>query len=110
AAWGHSHGNGGTEDVAYLQLSYLEAGITAYMHVSWLDPCKVRRITVVGTEKMAVYNDMSLNERIRIYDAGVEPSVVGSMQAMPMNYRWGDIVSPFVHFEEPLAVQDAHLI
>jgi predicted dehydrogenase len=111
SAWGNSHARGRTEDVAHLQLRYLEANITAYMHVSWLDPCKVRRLTVVGTEKMVVYNDLSPNERIRIYDSGVEPSsIADSMHALPMNYRWGDIVSPFVSFEEPLAVQDAHLI
>ena len=111
SAWGNSHASGRTEDVAHLQLRYLDANITAYMHVSWLDPCKVRRVTVVGTEKMVVYNDLSSNERIRIYDSGVEPSSVSdSMHALPMNYRWGDIVSPFVSFEEPLAVQDAHLI
>jgi predicted dehydrogenase len=111
SAWGNSHASGRTEDVAHLQLRYLDVDVTAYMHVSWLDPCKVRRVTVVGTEKMVVYNDLSPNERIRIYDSGVEPSSMSdSMHALPMNYRWGDIVSPFVSFEEPLAVQDAHLI
>ena len=48
------------------------------MHVSWLNPNKVRRTTVVGERKMAVYNDMSDNERIRIYDIGVDPAEIDS--------------------------------
>jgi predicted dehydrogenase len=71
----------------------------------------VRRVTVVGTEKMAVYNDVSHNERIRIHDVGVTlPSVTDAMHAMPMSYRYGDIVSPYIPFDEPLAIQDAHFI
>lgn len=111
SAWGYAHATEVLQDVAYLQLRYRDPGLSAYVHVSWLDPCKVRRVTVVGTEKMAVYNDVSHNERIRIYDVGVtassEPDV---MHAMPMNYRYGDIISPYIPFEEPLALQDAHFI
>jgi predicted dehydrogenase len=68
-------------------------------------------VTVVGTEKMAVYNDVSHNERIRIYDVGVTASSEADvMHAMPMSYRYGDIISPYIPFEEPLALQDAHFI
>jgi predicted dehydrogenase len=81
------------------------------VHVSWLDPCKVRRVTVVGTEKMAVYNDVSLNERIRVHDVGVTvPPPDETMQTIPMNYRYGDIVSPYISVQEPLAVQDGHFV
>ena len=61
---------------------------------------------------MAVYNDMSDNERIRIYDIGVDPADPdnGESQAMPVSYRTGDIVSPFIQFNEPLLVQDSHFI
>ena len=49
----------------------------AFVHVSWLHPHKVRRVTVVGERKMVVYNDVSDNERIRIYDVGVAPAGLG---------------------------------
>jgi predicted dehydrogenase len=111
SAWGDTHVTDALEDVAYLQLRYAEPSLSAYIHVSWLDPCKVRRVTVVGTEKMAVYDDLSHTERIRIYDVGVTPaSDGGAMHAVPMSYRYGDIVSPYIPFEEPLALQDAHFI
>jgi predicted dehydrogenase len=113
SAWGHSHANRGLEDVAHVHLRYADSDVRAYIHVSWLDPCKVRRVTVVGSEKMAVYNDMSANERIRIYDAGVEvddaPNGV-AMHEVPVTYRRGDIVAPFVAVEEPLLVQDSHFV
>jgi predicted dehydrogenase len=111
AAWGHPHATALLEDVAYLRLRYADPGLSAYVHVSWLDPCKVRRVTVVGTQKMAVYNDVSNTERVRVYDVGVTPSIEpDAMHAMPMSYRYGDIIAPYIPFEEPLAVQDAHFI
>jgi len=82
--------------------------VTAYIRVSWLDPCKVRRVTVVGDQKMVVNNDMA-SERIRVYDMGVDPSgPVSQMHEMPLEYRYGDIVSPQVPFNEPLGVEDQH--
>jgi predicted dehydrogenase len=105
---GHRHA-----DVAYLRLDFEQAATHAFVHVSWLDPCKVRRVTVVGERKMAVYDDMSDNERIRVYDIGVDPTDPddhGESHAMPVSYRTGDIVSPYVQFNEPLLVQDSHFI
>ncbi len=105
---GHRHA-----DVAYLRLDFEQAATHAFVHVSWLDPCKVRRVTVVGERKMAVYDDMSDNERIRVYDIGVDPADQddqGESHAMPVSYRTGDIVSPYVQFNEPLLVQDSHFI
>jgi predicted dehydrogenase len=100
-------------DVAYLRLDFGNATLPAFVHVSWLDPNKVRRVTVVGERKMAVYDDLSDNERIRIYDVGVAPAEIGegsAPYAMPITYRTGDITSPYVQFVEPLLVQDAHFI
>jgi predicted dehydrogenase len=97
-------------DVAYLRLDFPSA--PAFIHVSWLSPNKVRRVTVVGERKMVVYNDLSDNERIRIYDVGVDPAEIdeGASHAMPVTYRTGDITSPDVQFVEPLLVQDTHFI
>ncbi|MGH3694094.1 MAG: Gfo/Idh/MocA family protein [Pseudonocardiaceae bacterium] len=111
--WAKRHVGNRHADVAYLRLDFEQAATHAFVHVSWLDPCKVRRVTVVGERKMAVYNDMSDNERIRIYDIGVDttdPDDHGESHAMPVSYRTGDIVSPFIQFNEPLLVQDSHFI
>ncbi|MCW2690189.1 MAG: oxidoreductase [Mycobacterium sp.] len=97
-------------DIAYLRLNFPSA--PAFVHVSWLDPNKVRRVTVVGDRKMAVYDDLSDNERIRVYDVGVAPADIdeGPAPPMPVTYRTGDITSPYVDFVEPLLVQDTHFI
>ena len=112
SAWGHSHANRGLEDVAHMQLRYAETGVHAYIHVSWLDPCKVRRVTVVGSEKMVVYNDLSSDQKIRVYDVGIEDGGedVDPAFAEPVKYRLGDIFSPRVIPQEPLAVQAAHML
>src|SRR5438477_10907593 len=85
--------------------------MSANIHVSWLDPCKVRRVTAVGSKKMAVYDDLNAEERIRILDKGVNvPQVGGNLTQPTMSYRYGDIVVPFIASDEPLAVQDRHFI
>ena len=66
------------------------------------------RVTAVGSEKMAVYDDLATEERIRVMDKGVEPNVDDDLTRPPMSYRYGDITSPYVASDEPLAVQDAH--
>ncbi|NMI00267.1 Gfo/Idh/MocA family protein [Pseudonocardia acidicola] len=98
-------------DVAYLRLDFPTTH--AFVHVSWLNPNKVRRTTVVGEQKMAIYDDLSDNERIRIYDIGVDPAGADDAQAtgdMPVSYRTGDITSPYVPFREPLMIQDGHFV
>jgi predicted dehydrogenase len=109
-AWASRHAHHFLEDVAYLRLFYEEADVTANIHVSWLDPCKVRRVTLVGSRKMAVYNDLSSEERVRVFDKGVVEPTGDNLQAMPMSYRYGEIRSPYLHFEEPLSVQDGHFL
>jgi predicted dehydrogenase len=110
-AWGSRHAHRFLEDVAYLRLYYERHGVTANIHVSWLDPCKVRRVTVVGSAKMAVYNDLASEERIRVYDKGViELEEDQNLPAIPMSYRYGEIRSPYLHFDEPLSVQDQHFV
>jgi predicted dehydrogenase len=110
-AWGSRHGYQHLEDVAYLRLLYADPQVTANIHVSWLDPCKVRRTTVVGSAKMAVYNDLASNERIRVFDKGVVPPENGAnLQDYPMSYRYGEIRLPYVAFDEPLYVQDREFV
>ena len=113
-AWAARHAHRRFEDVAYLRLFYDDffddRGMSANIHVSWLDPCKVRRVTAVGSKKMAVYDDLAAEERIRILDKGVLPQDGGNLTQPPMSYRYGDIVVPFIASDEPLAVQDRHFI
>jgi predicted dehydrogenase len=110
-AWGSRHGHDLLEDVAYLRLLYADPEVTANIHVSWLDPCKVRRTTVVGARKMAVYDDLSPDQPIRVFDKGlVRPDGDGHPQDMPMSYRYGEIRSPYVSLEEPLSVQDREFV
>jgi len=114
-AWAARHAHRRLEDVAYLRLFYDDffddRGMSANIHVSWLDPCKVRRVTVVGSKKMAVYDDLAAEERVRILDKGVSvPQDGGNLTQPPMSYRYGDIVVPFIASDEPLAVQDRHFI
>jgi predicted dehydrogenase len=111
--WAHSHISRQRADVAYLRLDFPRSQTRAYVHVSWLTPNKVRRVTVVGEKKMAVYDDMSDNERIRIYDIGVDVQEIddpAEAHTLPVSYRTGDIVSPFIPFQEPLLLQDQHFV
>lgn len=113
-AWAARHAHRRLEDVAYLRLFYDDffddRGLSANIHVSWLDPCKVRRVTAVGSQKMAVYDDLAQDERIRILDKGVRLPESGNLTQPPMSYRYGDILVPFLVADEPLAVQDSHFL
>jgi predicted dehydrogenase len=109
-AWGARHAHAVLEDVAYLRLHYADVGVTTQVHVSWLDPCKVRRVTVVGSKRMAVYNDLAAEERIRIYDKGVSFAEAEAGPAMPMSYRYGGISSPYIALTEPLRLEDEHFV
>jgi len=100
----------GLEDVAYLWLQYESIEVRAHVHVSWLDPCKVRRVTVVGDRKMAVYNDLADEGPIRVYDKGVHPSRDNDLANPPMSYRYGSVVMPYVPVHEPLSVMDQHFV
>jgi predicted dehydrogenase len=108
--WGSRHVHPEHEDVAYLRLDYSDLGVRSNIHVSWLDPNKVRQITAVGSKKMVVYNDMADGERIRIYDKSAVPPHESDGPLSGIAYHLGDVVSPFVPFAEPLAVQDQHFV
>jgi len=93
----------GTPDVAFATLSFPN-GLLANVELSWLAPSKLRRTVLVGSEKMVVYDDTSA-EQVRVFDHGVvyqDPESFGEFQ---LSYRTGDILSPKLGTEEPLAVQ-----
>jgi predicted dehydrogenase len=93
----------GTPDVAFVTLEY-PSGTLAHVELSWLAPSKLRRTAIVGSEKMAVYDDTS-PEPIRLFDSGVtlpDPETFGEYR---LTYRSGDIVSPRVDAAEPLRLE-----
>ncbi len=110
--WASRHAHHHLEDIGYLRLHYPTPGLFANVHVSWLDPCKVRRVTAVGSERMVVFNDLSTEERIRVHNKGVSelPVVEGDLAHAPMSYQYGDIVSPYLEVSEPLTVEDQHFV
>ncbi len=92
-----------TPDVAFINLRY-ETGTIAHLELSWLSPVKLRRTSIVGSEKMVVYDDTS-NEPIRIFDAGAELPPPETFGEFRLTYRTGDIVSPKIDAMEPLALE-----
>jgi predicted dehydrogenase len=98
------------EDVAYMDLAFPD-NILAHVHLSWLDPCKVRRTTVVGSKKMLVYDDVESLEKIKVYDKGVErPPYTDTFGDFNFSYRYGDITIPNIRFTEPLREECSHFL
>jgi predicted dehydrogenase len=92
-----------TPDVAFINLEF-PSGTVAHVELSWLAPSKLRRTTVVGSEKMIVYDDTS-NEPVRVFDSGVSLPNPESFGEYKLSYRTGDIVSPHVRAAEPLYLE-----
>jgi predicted dehydrogenase len=99
----------GVHDLAYLNLVFPN-NLMAFIHVSWLDPSKVRRITIVGSKKMAVYNDLGAEGKIKIYDKGVDPEYTDTYGEFQYAYRTGDITIPSFRFIEPLREECQHFL
>jgi predicted dehydrogenase len=110
SAHGNPHVFKGIFDVAFIHLKFPHQ-ISAYVHVSWLDPRKVRRVTVVGSKKMVVYNDIESLEKVKIYDKGVErPEYTDTFGEFECCYRYGDLVIPNILFVEPLKIECQHFL
>lgn len=98
------------EDVAFLTLRYPN-DVLAHVHVSWLNPNKIRSTTVVGSKKMLVYDDISALEKIRIYDKGVTVTPhYDTFGEFNLSYRYGDILVPRLDDSEPLKVACQHFV
>ena len=84
----------------------------ANVHVSWLNPKKVRQVTLVGSEKMVVFDDLKAEQSVKVHDKGVTAMACdgADLTAIPMSYRYGDIVAPFLTVNEPLRVEDEHFV
>ena len=92
-----------TPDVAFLNLEYA-SGVIAHVELAWLAPSKLRRTTIVGSRKMVVYDDTSI-EPVRVFDSGVDLPDPGTFGEYRLSYRTGDIVSPRVDVVEPLSLE-----
>jgi predicted dehydrogenase len=109
SARGSSYVQSGIHDVCYLELLFGDE-TTAHVHVSWLDPDKVRRLTLVGDRRMAVYDDVSSVAKLRVYDSGVEYPTPDSYGELQLAYRHGQIVIPYIRWREPLRVECEHFV
>jgi predicted dehydrogenase len=98
------------EDVAYVALRFA-TGVLAHVRLSWLDPCKTRRITVVGRQKMVVYDDLETQEKLKIYDKRVDAiRRTDTFGESHFAYHYGSVVSPYILHDEPLRLECAHFV
>ena len=97
------------QDVVFADLKF-EDGRMAQIHVSWLDPHKMRKLTVVGSRKMVVFDDMEPIEKLKIYDKGVEAKLGYESYGDALTVRQGDIYIPNVTMEEPLKIECQHFV
>jgi predicted dehydrogenase len=107
---GQSHFRRDIEDVALITL-HLPHNVIAFVHVSWLDPNKIRRTTFVGSRRMLVYDDTALQEKIRIYDRGVTVRpYYDNYGEFQYAYRYGDIHIPRIDEVEPIKLECQHFV
>lgn len=97
------------EDVVFASLRFPD-GRVAQIHVSWLDPHKMRKLTVVGSKKMLVFDDTESDEKIRVYDKGAAPRAGYSSYEEGVAVRTGDITIPTLAMKEPLALECAEFV
>jgi predicted dehydrogenase len=105
----------GIDDVVFLNIIYPEK-IMAEIHVSWLDPQKIRCMTIVGSKKMVVYDDVADN-KVAIYNKGIDKMAIlgkdmdyDDPPKFKFNLRSGDVVYPFIDFKEPLEIEIDHFL
>jgi predicted dehydrogenase len=100
----------GVYDVAYLTV-YFPNDVMADLRVSWLDPCKIRQITIVGSKKMIVYDDIEPVEKVKIYDKGVDVQpYTDTFEEFHLAYRYGEAVPYPLNWQEPLRAGCLHFL
>ena len=113
-ARGFSYLKTGIEDVVFVTLNY-PSGVGLNLHLTWLDPQKVRLMTLVGTKKMVVYDDVSVDSKIKLYDKGIL-ALHEYMEAPPsfaefqFQIRMGDVLIPRLSLSEPLQNECKHFL
>jgi predicted dehydrogenase len=108
SAWGRSHVNT-LEDIAYITV-YFKSNIIAHFSVNWLSPVKVRTTLIGGEKKMLVWNDMQADEKLKVYDKGVEIKNKEGIYDLLVSYRSGDMWAPKVEQTEALKLECLHFV
>jgi predicted dehydrogenase len=108
-ARGHSYLQPGIEDVVFLTLEFA-SGASAHVQMSWLDPHKERRLTVVGSKRMVVFDDMQPREKLKIFDKGVDRPPEYRSYGESLSVREGDIFIPRIPNAEPLTAELRHFV
>ncbi len=107
---GSAHITPGVEDVTNMCLTY-PGGSTAIIQSSWLDPRKVREMTIVGSKRMIVYDDVAALEKIRVFDVRVDhPPHYDTFAEFHYAYHYGDVYAPYIKQEEPLKTECQHFL
>ena len=107
---GCAHVTPGIEDVTAMCLTFANQR-SAIIHSSWLDPRKVREMTIVGSKRMIVYDDVAMLEKIRIFDVRVErPPHYDTFGEFQYAYHYGDMYAPYIKQEEPLKNECQHFL
>lgn len=109
AAIGNCYVRKGIEDVVFLTLEFANNRM-AHIHTSWLDPHKVRSLTIVGQKRMAVFSDTEPQEKIKVFDKGVDVSLNFETYAEYMTLRTGEVYIPLVDNTQPLALECRHFV
>ncbi len=109
SASGQAYLQEGIEDVVFANLIFAN-GRMAHIHVSWLDPHKIRRVTLVGSQKMVVFDDMEAAEKIRVYDKGADITRSVDSYVEAITLRTGDILIPKIPSGEPLRIECQHFV
>ena len=108
-ASGQAYVRKGVHDVVFLTIHF-PGDVMAHLHVSWLDPHKIRQITVVGDKKMAVLDDTEATEKLRVYDKGVDYTPSYRDYGESLTIRVGDIYIPKIDLVEPLKAECLHFL
>ncbi len=109
AARGQCYLQKGIEDIVFLTLNFGDE-MLAHIHVSWLDPHKIRRLTFVGNRKMAVFDDLEPTEKLKVYDKGAQLNPDYGSFAEYVSLRFGDITMPYIKMSEPLRIECLHFL
>jgi predicted dehydrogenase len=109
AARGQSYLRRGVEDVVFMTLNFDDQAL-AHIHVSWLDPHKIRKITIVGSRKMVIFDDMENTEKLKVYDKSAEHNTDYSTFAEYVTLRFGDITIPHLKVDEPVRLECQHFL
>ncbi len=108
AATGVSHFNG-KENIAYVTV-YFSNSMIGHFNVNWMSPVKVRNTLIGGDKKMLVWNDLESDEKIKIYDKGVEVTTPESIYDLLISYRSGDVWSPKINQTEALKLEAEYFV